>query len=68
MSGGGKVGAACVGRHSPCVERCWLQERKPVDVGESHAAPTTIFPTASGVSPWKVHNRRVDPPLIGLDC
>ena len=47
--------------------RRWLRERKLTTVGESCAAHVAVFPTASGVSPWKVQNRRVGHPSIGLE-
>ena len=56
------------GRH--CAVRLWMQERKLVVVGESRATPATpatVFPAVSGSGPWKVHNRRVGHPSIGLD-
>ena len=57
----------CVGQRSLHVERLWLQERNPVIIGESRAALAAIVPTALGIVPWKVKNRRVGHPLIGLD-
>ena len=44
-----------------------MQERKPVVVGESRATLATVFLVASSVVPWKVQNRRVGHPSIGLD-
>ena len=44
-----------------------VRKEKPVVVGESHDVPSTAFPVASGVVPWKAHNHMVGHPLIALD-
>ena len=39
------------GRHSPLVERHWLQGRRPIAIGESCAALEAAFLVASGIVP-----------------
>ena len=57
----------CAGRRSPLSKRRWLQERKPVVVGESRATLEAAFPIALGIVPWKAQNQMVGHPLIELD-